>query len=86
MDSKKTGKITLTDEEIAGLAWTKAQLSNINGACVEIASTPGKVAIRDSKDPSGPILVYTEIEFRAFLDGARNGEFDSILQLSRLID
>jgi hypothetical protein len=85
MDATKTGKITLTDEEIAGLSWSKAQISNINGACVEIASTPGKIAIRDSKDPGGPLLVYTPIEFRAFLDGARNGEFDSLLQLSGLI-
>ena len=85
MDATKTGKITLTDEEAAGLSWIKAQLSNINGACIEIASAPGKIAIRDSKDPGGPVLVYTNPEFRAFLDGARNGEFDSLLQLSSLI-
>lgn len=85
MDATKTGKITMTDAEIAGLSWSKAQFSNINGACVEIASAPGKIAIRDSKDPGGPVLIYTPIEFRAFLDGARNGEFDSLLQLSILI-
>ena len=82
MDPTKADKITLTDEEIAGLSWVKAQFSSINGACIEIASTPGKIAIRDSKDPGGPILVYTPLEFRAFLDGARNGEFDSLLNLS----
>jgi hypothetical protein len=82
MDATKPGKLTLSDEELAGLAWIKANFSNHNGACIEIASTPDKVAIRDSKDPGGPILVYTPIEFRAFLDGARNGEFDSLLQLS----
>lgn len=85
MDATKPGKITMTDEEIAGLSWSKAQFSNINGACVEIASAPGKIAIRDSKDPGGPVLVYTPIEFRAFLDGARNGEFDRLLQLSGLL-
>jgi Domain of unknown function (DUF397) len=81
MDATKPGKITMTDEEIVGLSWNKAHFSNINGACVEIASAPGKIVIRDSKDPGGPVLVYTPIEFRAFLDGARNGEFDSLLQL-----
>jgi uncharacterized protein DUF397 len=85
VDAIKAGKITLSEEELVGLSWVKAQFSNHNGACVEIASTPDKVAIRDSKDPGGPILVYTPTEFRAFLDGARNGEFDSLLQLSNLI-
>lgn len=82
MDAPRTGKITLRDGELAGLSWIKAKASNHNGACVEIASTPDKIAMRDSKDPSGPILVYTPVEFRAFLDGARNGEFDSLLPLS----
>jgi uncharacterized protein DUF397 len=82
MDAIKIGKMTLSDEELGGLSWIKAKFSNHNGACVEMASTPDKIAIRDSKDPGGPILVYTPIEFRAFLDGARNGEFDSLLQLS----
>jgi hypothetical protein len=85
MSAPKTGKITLSDEELAGLAWIKANVSNHNGACVEIASAPDKIAIRDSKDPGGPILVYTPAEFGAFLDGARNGEFDSLLQLSSRI-
>jgi hypothetical protein len=39
-----------------------------------------KIAMRDSKDPYGPILVYTPNEFSAFLDGARNGEFDSLIR------
>jgi Domain of unknown function (DUF397) len=36
--------------------------------------------MRDSKDPDGPILVYTVAAFKAFLDGARNGEFGKHLQ------
>ena len=80
MDTARTGKITLTEAERAGLAWLKAQSSSANGACVEIAKVAGKIAIRDSKDPDGPILVYTPAEFRAFLSGARNGEFDHFMQ------
>ena len=73
-------KITLSEAERASLAWLKAQPSSHNGQCVELASTAGRIAIRDSKDPNGSILVYTSDEFKAFLDGARNGEFDSLLQ------
>ena len=79
MDYAKARKITLSEVERASLAWLKAQASTHNGACVEIASTRGRIAIRDSKDPDGPILVYTPAEFTAFLEGARNGEFDSLV-------
>jgi hypothetical protein len=59
------------------LAWRKATASG-NGACVEVAvlAEGSGVAVRDSKDPNGPVLHYTNAEWRAFLDGARNGEFD----------
>jgi hypothetical protein len=80
MNAAPTGKITLSASEREGLAWLKAHSSTANGQCVEIASAVGNIAIRDSKDPDGPVLVYTTSEFRAFLDGARNGEFDNLLQ------
>jgi hypothetical protein len=69
-------KITLNGSERRNLSWQKAQSSTVNGQCVEIASIANKIAMRDSKDPDGPILVYTSAEFSAFLEGARNGEFD----------
>lgn len=80
MNTVKVEKVTLSEAERTSLAWLKAQASTVNGQCVEIAETAGKIAIRDSKDPDGPILVYTLAEFRAFLDGARNGEFDSLVR------
>ena len=73
MDAERIGKINLSDEERAGLAWLKAQSSSHNGQCVEITSTASKIAIRDSKDPDGPILVYATAELKAFLGGARAG-------------
>ena len=82
MDTAATGKITLSEAERAGLSWLKAKSSSHNGQCMEIASTTDKIALRDSKDPNGPILVYTPAEFKAFLDGARNGEFDCFVQYS----
>ena len=80
MNTEKAEKIVMTDAERASLTWLKAQLSGANGQCVEIASTRDKVAIRDSKDPDGPILTYTFAEFRAFLHGAQNGEFDDLVR------
>lgn len=81
MNTIDTGKITLSTSERESLAWLKAHSSTANGQCVEVAASAlGNVAIRDSKDPSGPILVYTPSEFRAFLEGARNGEFDRLVR------
>ena len=71
-------KLTLSEAELRQLTWLKAQSSSANGQCVEVAATVDKVAIRDSKDPYGPILVYTSAEFSAFLEGARNGQFDRL--------
>jgi hypothetical protein len=81
MNTFKPGKITLSASERVSLAWIKARSSTANGVCVEVASAVGNIAIRDSKDPNGPILVYTPSEFRAFLEGARNGEFDNLVRL-----
>ncbi|MEU9886631.1 DUF397 domain-containing protein [Sphaerisporangium sp. NPDC051011] len=38
--------------------------------------TDGMIAVRDSKDPANPALLYTESEWQVFIDGAKNGEFD----------
>ena len=55
--------------------WRKSSLSGTN-ACVEIAIVDGKVAVRDSKDPTGPVLEFTPREWEAFVGGVRKGEFD----------
>jgi hypothetical protein len=57
--------------------WVKSSLSYSNGACVEVADLPdGRVGVRHSKDPSGPVLRFTPAEWHVFLAGARCGEFD----------
>lgn len=57
--------------------WTKSRHSNAEGNCVEVAAlADGAVALRNSRDPEGPALVYTPAEMAAFLAGARDGEFD----------
>jgi hypothetical protein len=46
------------------------------GACVEVAPLKTGVIIRHSKDPEGPTLQYTPAEWKAFLHGVKNREFD----------
>lgn len=44
-------------------------------ACVEVAVRPDAVAVRDSKEPQGPTLVFTSDEWDAFLEGVSAGQF-----------
>jgi len=64
--------------DLSGAMWRKSSYSSGNGGqCVEVArNLPGVVALRDSKNPQGPALVLTAEQRRAFLSGARDGEFD----------
>jgi hypothetical protein len=57
--------------------WRKSRRSGpFTDNCVEVAFVDGTVAVRDSKDPSGPVLVFTRAEWDAFVGGAKDGEFD----------
>ncbi|MFF9241387.1 DUF397 domain-containing protein [Streptomyces sp. NPDC014801] len=60
--------------------WMKSGHSNAEGNCVEVAAlTEGGVAMRNSRDPDGPALIYTAAEVAAFLAGAKDGEFDHLV-------
>lgn len=61
--------------DLSRAAWEKSKLSGVNG-CVEVAFVDGQVAIRDSKDRSGPVLVFNPNEWQNFLSGARDGQFN----------
>ncbi len=61
--------------------WIKAKKSGGNGgSCVEMMRSGEEILVRDSKDPNGPALRFTPAEFDAWLDGARKGEFDGLLE------
>lgn len=60
--------------------WRKSRLSNPNGNCVELARLAGGgVGVRHSRDPNGPVLIYTDAEIATFLAGVQAGEFDDLL-------
>lgn len=65
---------------LRGARWQKSRYSNSTGNCVEMARLPdGSVAVRNSRYPDGPALVYTRAEIKALLRGAKNGDFDDLL-------
>jgi hypothetical protein len=64
--------------DISSATWRKSSYSGGNGGgCVEVArNLPGIVAVRDSKDRTGPVLTFTPAEWEAFTAGVRSGELD----------
>ncbi|MGH3569696.1 MAG: DUF397 domain-containing protein [Pseudonocardia sp.] len=68
----------MPSKSLADARWRKSSHSGAVGNCVEIAALPsGEMAFRNSRDPGGPALIFTQAEFVAFLGGAKDGEFDS---------
>jgi hypothetical protein len=62
---------------LTGVTWIKSRRSGPTGGnCVEVAFLDGgEIAMRNSRHPSGPALIFTRSEWDAFLGGARDGEF-----------
>jgi hypothetical protein len=66
--------------ELRSARWHKSGRSSAQGNCVETARlADGEVAVRNSRDPSGPALIFTDVEARAFLEGVKDGDFDYLL-------
>ncbi|MGK4580235.1 DUF397 domain-containing protein [Kitasatospora sp. HPMI-4] len=59
--------------------WFKSSYSSNGGNCVEAAANlPGVVPVRDSKDPTGPALIFSPEAFAAFVAGVKAGEFGTV--------
>jgi hypothetical protein len=66
--------------ELRGVTWQKADRSNSQGNCVELAELPdGWIAVRNSRHPDGPALIYTRMEIEALIMGAKDGDFDNLI-------
>ncbi|MEO3872443.1 DUF397 domain-containing protein [Nonomuraea sp. B12E4] len=65
------------DVDLSHAQWRTSSLSGTNGQCVAVAFVDGHVAVRHSKEPDGPKIIFTEAEWLAFTGGVRQGEFDS---------
>ncbi|MFI6445834.1 DUF397 domain-containing protein [Kitasatospora sp. NPDC050543] len=52
------------------------QSSSQGSGDVQIAFVEGYIAMRDGRQQDGPALIFTPGEWRAFVLGARDGEFD----------
>lgn len=61
--------------DLSRAAWRKSTYSCVTG-CVEVAFADGLVAVRDSKNQSGPVLLFTPREWQAFVNGVRDREFE----------
>jgi hypothetical protein len=64
-------------ERFPDAQWRTSSRSGGNGNCVEVAFLDdGTVAVRDSKDRGGAVLIFTPAEWDAFIGGAADHEFD----------
>lgn len=62
--------------QLVNARWQKSSHSGSNADCVEAASGLGHVAVRDSKNPTGNVLLIDGAQWTAFLDAIKNGYSD----------
>jgi Domain of unknown function (DUF397) len=66
--------------ELGADGWRKPWSGGNGGSCVEAKKlNDGRVALRQSTDPSGPALIYTNHEITTFIEGAKAGDADFLI-------
>jgi Domain of unknown function (DUF397) len=66
---------------LRGARWLKSGRSSAQGNCVETAKvSDDRVAVRNSRHPRGPALIFSQAEVRAFLEGVKDGDFDELMR------
>jgi len=61
--------------DLSRATWRRSSHCDNSGSCVEVAFLPDAVAMRSSNGPDGPILIYSDEEWKTFIEGFRDGEF-----------
>lgn len=74
--SRSTNNGQCVEVAFVDATWRTSSRSTGNGQCVEVAVRPEMVAVRDSKDRTGPVVVVGRAGWTALLSGIRRGEFD----------
>lgn len=65
----------MTTYDLSHAQWQKSSRSSANGQCVELADLADAVAMRDTKDPAGPALIFHRDSWMGFLAGVKAGAF-----------
>jgi Domain of unknown function (DUF397) len=72
--SRRSGNPREVVVDLSAAVWVKSTHSMSNG-CVEVAFVDGQIAVRDSKNRDGAVLVFTPREWDAFISGVTDGQF-----------
>lgn len=60
--------------------WAASRRGDGQSAAAELVTLPsGSIALRNARDPGGPALIFTYAEVEAFIEGAKGGEFDHLI-------
>jgi hypothetical protein len=62
--------------DLSRAVWQRAEGGEPDEGAVEIAFVDDLIGMRNSAEPDGPVLVFTQAEWDAFVAGAQDGEFD----------